>query len=1413
MDGVYNGIDLPANNAGRQRKKLFRSFLFTSVSLSAALTASAARADCSNTAPVTGTSVACTGASTTGVIAAGSDQVTLDLATGGSIVPTSGPSIWLGKQAHVHLEANTTTGNPALANTSALLLGDGATVVVDGLIESQGGITGPTQGGNATGLAGATITVSQTGAITTNGTANNRAIDGRAGGNSYVIDGTISATGTSGQGISVGNGDVLTLGATGSIGTLSGDTSNPIDGFGKTGVTVTTAAGSSITLHGIGRAIQLGANANVTIGGAIVSLGDNAITNSSGGVAVEVGINSTVHLLSTGSITTGNTSALGNGGSGGTGISTYSTAGTSHSTIIVDGTISTQKATGILAGVGDTITIGATGKVTTRGSSRGIFVNAYSATDNNVVNIDIAGRVEQLGTSNALYLSGSRATGQTVETAVIANVTIEQGGSLFSQSNTAYGQDNGAGNFPEVIDNLVVAGTVQRGTAGVAIDLNDGADTITLLPTAVIGGSINGGSDAAGLPEIDTFALDGASGTSGTFDFGVNAITNFEAGKKLGGGTWTLKGAAGTGLNGVFAVNAGTLLVDGSLGSASVTVASGGALGGAGSIGNAVTIADGATLIGREGQTLTTGALSLSGGSIVSATLGAPGGAGLFNVQGNLTLDGTLNVTSAGGFGAGVYRLFDYGGALTDNGLAIGSVPMGTNVADLTVQTSVANQVNVVVADGPGPIQFWNGAATTPTGAIVGGSGIWSAGPTTNWTNAAGARSDRWLGNFAVFQGGRSAANGTVTIDNSQGAVSAKGVQFIGTGWTVAGDALTLAGDGGSTTIRVGDGSAAGAGDSVTISAPLTGATRLVKDDLGTLILTGASNYSGGTTINAGTLQLGNGGTTGTVTGDIVDNGTLAFSRSDAVTFAAAISGTGLVRQIGGNMLTFSGDSSAFAGETRVEAGTLSVGGRLGGLLTVASGGRLQGIGTVGTVAVASGATIAPGNSIGTLNTGAITFGAGSIYEVEVDAAGNGDRIASSGVATINGGTVRVLAGAGNYARGTSYTILTATGGVTGSGFAGVTSNLAFLTPTLAQGANSVILTLTRNDIDFAAIGGSFNERSSGHALDAIGGGAIYNAVVQLDAPTARAAFDALSGEVHPSIRTAMIEDSRLPREAVLRALSGDGPDGVHSWAQGFGNWGHSDGDGNAAGIDRDTGGFIIGVDTALGANWRLGVAGGYTRTDLRIPTRASAANADQVHVLAYAGAAYGPVRIRIGGGYAHAALGTVRSAGFPGFSDSLSARYDGSVVQGFGELAYRLNAGHGSIEPFAGLNAANARTDGFTEHGGAAALAGDRANETIVQSAAGLRAATAPTAPVSFNALVAWKHNYGDLTPLSALRFAGHDPFLIAGTPLARDSAAVDLGLTWHLTARLSLAATYSGVFGDGVRDHAAKGGLQLNF
>src|SRR5690606_18192287 len=114
-------------------------------------------------------------------------------------------------------------------------------------------------------------------------------------------------------------------------------------------------------------------------------------------------------------------------------------------------------------------------------------------------------------------------------------------------------------------------------------------------------------------------------------------------------------------------------------------------------------------------------------------------------------------------------------------------------------------------------------------------------------------------------------------------------------------------------------------GFTVTASSPLTGAGALTKLGAGTLILTGANSYAGGTTITDGVLQLGDGGASGAIVGDVVDNGVLAFNRSDAVTFGGAISGAGGVHQIGSGSTLLTANSSGLTGVSQVQAGVLSV--------------------------------------------------------------------------------------------------------------------------------------------------------------------------------------------------------------------------------------------------------------------------------------------------------------------------------------------------------------------------------------------------------------------------------------------------------------------------------------------------------
>ncbi|MEI6258154.1 MAG: autotransporter-associated beta strand repeat-containing protein, partial [Planctomycetota bacterium] len=112
--------------------------------------------------------------------------------------------------------------------------------------------------------------------------------------------------------------------------------------------------------------------------------------------------------------------------------------------------------------------------------------------------------------------------------------------------------------------------------------------------------------------------------------------------------------------------------------------------------------------------------------------------------------------------------------------------------------------------------------------------------------------------------------------------------------------------------------------DASAYSGIVSGTGAVMKQGTGTLTLTGANTYTGATAITTGSLSVGTGGTTGSIIGDVTNNGTLIFNRSDASTYSGIISGTGAVTKLGGGTLTFSG-SSGYTGLTSINSGVLSL--------------------------------------------------------------------------------------------------------------------------------------------------------------------------------------------------------------------------------------------------------------------------------------------------------------------------------------------------------------------------------------------------------------------------------------------------------------------------------------------------------
>ncbi|GAA0551165.1 autotransporter-associated beta strand protein [Rhizomicrobium palustre] len=686
----------------------------------------------------------------------------------------------------------------------------------------------------------------------------------------------------------------------------------------------------------------------------------------------------------------------------------------------------------------------------------------------------------------------------------------------------------------------------------------------------------------------------------------------------------------------------------------------------------------GAITVAGTGRVIFTGQNTLTGGVGVGSgytlrmsdigTVSGPivnNGMVHFDNAGSQTFGGTLS-----GSGSLTYS----GGGtltLTGNNSYTGNTYINTGMVGVSSDANLGSGGTLVLANGTG-IVFTGGGTYThavtvagdPTFAVAGGSTVtWSGqisdggtpgdvevvgGGTLALTNAANSYSGG-----TVVKGGSTLS---IATDHALGstaggltlgdAASSGRLQFSASATLDPARAVSLSAGGGIIDTN---------GFDATAAQAVSGAGGLTKAGNGTLTLTGANTYSGGTIISGGTLQIGAGGS---VVGNIVDNATLSFNRSDNIALASVVSGTGGLTKSNNGTLTLNGVNT-YSGATNVAAGRLVVGDAThktaaidssnGGVL-VTAGASLSGFGKIGAVVTNNG-TIVTGASAGSLTLAGLAQSARGTLAVELSPA---TQLSVTGAASLAG-----------------------------------TLNVTPLSASSAPQINSVLHAKTVNGrFDTLTVTGGASDMIYG--VQYASSGQDVNVV----------AMPQNAGQFYGDLRMANLNTAFSLNNIVMDRLGGEQTaNGAWKvWAKGLYGSADNDGTSNASAFNTTLAGFIGGADYGFGSGYSLHAALAYSQSDLTLSGHGGKASTSSLYASMAGHAPFGSLLLDVAGFYATNSTDLSRDTELTGFA---SAKPDSSV------LGFSLQAGwpllDGDLVPTARLNFANYLQSAISETGGAA--------------------------------------------------------------------------------------------------------------
>ena len=546
------------------------------------------------------------------------------------------------------------------------------------------------------------------------------------------------------------------------------------------------------------------------------------------------------------------------------------------------------------------------------------------------------------------------------------------------------------------------------------------------------------------------------------------------------------------------------------------------------------------------------------------------------------------------------------------------------------------------------------------------------------------------------------------------------------------------------------------------------------------------------------------------------------------------ISGHGGLTKQGIGTLVLTG-ANTYSGPTLINQGRLAVNGSLRSAVIVNNGGTLGGNGLVAELTARRGSTVAPGNSIGTLQVaGDVTFEKDSNYAVELSTS-HSDRIVAGAKALIKGGTV-MLALENNPALlshqqaksllGRQFNILHAGEGVQGH-FDEVLPNYVFIGGHLNYSANDVELNIERNATSFASVAQTPNQRAVATAAEQlVAGNTLYESLLlSPSVASARHAFKSLSGELHPAVATQLINDSHYLRDAVGDRLrqpdvytANDEPAGQNNvWVKALGGWGKTDTGSSYANYTTSLSGLLAGVDGLISEASRLGIFTGYSNSALNMGGGThSSASTNSYHLGTYLGHEAGSLRLSVGGSYSWSRIDVKRDVQFADIDAKQKTKRDAKTGQIFTEAAYHVELQPMALEPFANLAYVNVRSDRFHEKGGVAALTGNSDTREAVLTTLGVRAAKTLTLnanqQIDLSGHLGWQHNLNPVHSKQDLSFvSGNTDFSVQSVSLARNTAVVGARVGVKLGQATRVDLDYNGHLNSKENTHGV--GLNLSW